>query len=110
MAIGLEIRSRRRESRRGPSYFLLDLDAAPRAGWFQQAYFNQPPFNPLIDALIVEFGLPKNETRTAAGRPPPVVLAVLVERPLLAELVRAMQSAPDEAIEQEVRDLCDGDW
>ena len=68
------------------------------------------PTESVLRALAAELGLDAEMLLPLAGRVAGDVAAALLERPALAELVRALRDLPEPALQRMIRQVRDGDW
>ncbi len=68
------------------------------------------PTETVLRALAAELGLAPEPLLARAGRLAGDLAAALIERPALAELVRALREVPDEGLERMIRQVRDGEW
>ncbi len=70
----------------------------------------QRPTEAMVRALADELELDADLLLRQAGRVPRDVAALLLERPALADAVRALRALPDSEIVRTIRRIRDGEW
>jgi transcriptional regulator with XRE-family HTH domain len=68
------------------------------------------PTETVLRALAAELGLDAEPLLPLAGRIAGDVATALIERPALAELVRALRDLPEPDLQRMIRQVRDGDW